>query len=272
MAVTLGLSLACTLLTVLISIAGLLLFRRLAINEDLKVQHEITDPYSQFVGMLFAVLLGFMVADAMQRFALARQTVEQEASSLANVYRLADGLPESNRRKVQGLCLEYAEEVIKAWPLLAKKKTAAQTWNTYRVLWKECTGYEPVTARQTNAQAAILPCMSSLGDCRRLRVDAMHNGMSPVLWSILAVGGIATIIFTYFFNAPNIYVQMVMVAIVSLVICLNIFLLATFDDPFSGDVMVLPTAFETQVKLFRQEKDSAFNPATAAPISLEGVN
>ena len=65
MAVTLGLSLACTLLTVLISIAGLLLFRRLAINEDLKTQHEITDPYSQFVGMLFAVLLGFMVADAM---------------------------------------------------------------------------------------------------------------------------------------------------------------------------------------------------------------
>lgn len=269
---TLGLSLALTVLTVLISIAGLLVFRRLGVNEDLRTQHEITDPYSQFVGMLFAVLLGFMVADAMQRFSLARQTVEQEASSLANVYRLADGLPDSKRRKVQDLCLEYAEEVIQAWPMLAKKKTAAQTWNTYRVLWKECTCYEPVTARQVNAQAAILPCMSTLGDCRRLRVDAMHNGMSPILWCILAVGGVATILFTYFFSAPNIYVQIVMVAIVSLVICLNVFLLATFDDPFSGDVMVMPTAFETQVKLFRQEKDSAYNPATAAPIEHEGPN
>jgi hypothetical protein len=42
--------------------------------------------------MLFAVLLGFMVADAMQRFSLARQTVEQEASSLGNIFRLADAL------------------------------------------------------------------------------------------------------------------------------------------------------------------------------------
>ncbi len=48
---------------------------------------------------------------------------------------------------------------------------------------------------------------------------------------------------------------MVMVAIVSLVICLNIFLLACYDDPFSGDIMVQPTAFETQLKLFKLELD-----------------
>lgn len=253
MTVTLGLSLALTVLTVLISIAGLLIFRRLDGHDDLKAQHEVTDPYSQFVGMLFAVLLGFMVADAMQRFSLARQTVEQEASSLANVFRMADGFPEPKRRKIQGMCLDYADEVVKAWPLLAKKKTSPTAWNSYRQLWLECTAYEPATPRETNAQAAILPCMASLGDCRRLRVDAMHNGMSPILWVVLAVGGLATIIFTYFFSCNNLYVQMVMVAIVSLVICLNIFLLACYDDPFSGDIMVQPSAFETQIKLFKIE-------------------
>lgn len=255
MTVTLGLSLALTVLAVLISIAGLLVFRRLEGHDDLKSQHEVTDPYSQFVGMLFAVLLGFMVADAMQRFSLARQTVEQEASSLANVFRMADGFPEAKRRKIQGMCLEYADEVIKAWPLLAKKKTSPDAWNTYRSLWKECTNYEPVTSRQANAQSAILPCMATLGDSRRLRADALHNGMSPILWVILGVGGVATILFTYFFSCNNIYVQMVMVAMVSLVICLNIFLLACYDDPFAGDIMVQPTAFETQLQLFKLELD-----------------
>ncbi len=254
MIVTVGLSLALTLLTVLISVAGLLLFRMLkSHDDDLKTQHEVADPYSQFVGMLFAVLLGFMVADAMQRFELARQTVEQEASSLANVYRMADGLPEANRIRVQNLCLAYSDEVIKAWPLLAKKQTSPTTWDTYRRLWKELTLYEPVTPRQCNVQQSILPCMASLGDCRRLRVDALHNGMPAVLWCILSVGGVATIIFTYFFSSSNLNVQMVMVAIVSLVICLNIFLLACYDDPFSGDVMIEPTAFETQSRLFREE-------------------
>ncbi len=251
---TLPLSLALTVLTVLISIAGLLLFRRLEGHDDLRTQHEVADPYSQFVGMLFAVLLGFMVADAMQRFELARQTVEQEASSLANVFRMADGLPPADRDKVQKMCTVYADEVInEEWPLLARKQTSVKTWDTYRQLWKEITLYEPVTQRQSNAQQSMLPCMASLGDNRRLRVDALHNGMPTVLWWVLIVGGLATIIFTYFFSANNLYVQMGMVGIVSLVICLNIFLLASYDDPFSGDVMIQPTAFETQLELFKHE-------------------
>lgn len=49
-----------------------------------------------------------------------------------------------------------------------------------------------------------------------------------------------------------------MVAIVSLVICLNIFLLATYDNPFSGDVTITPTAFQTQLQLFELE----LNPGT----------
>lgn len=267
---TLPLSLALTILTVLISIAGLLVFRRLEGHENLRTQHEVADPYSQFVGMLFAVLLGFMVADAMQRFGLARQTVEQEASSLANVFRMADGLPDADRTKVQKMCVAYAEEVIKdEWPLLARKQTSMKTWNTYRQLWKECTLYEPVTQRQSNAQQSMLPCMASLGDCRRLRVDALHNGMPAVLWCVLIVGGIATILFTYFFNAHNLYVQMGMVGIVALVICLNIFLLGTYDDPFSGDVTVQPTAFETQLELFKLEMAADANGGQVSPGTLK---
>lgn len=261
MAVTVGLSLVLTVVTVLMSIGGLLVFRRYKGYGDLKTQHEVADPYSQFVGMLFAVLIGFMVADAMQRFELARQTVEQEASSLANVFRMADGLPDAYRSKIQSNCMSYADLVIKdEWPLLAQKKTSAKTWATFRELWKECVEYEPVTPRQCNAQQSMLPAMATLGDSRRLRVDAMHNGMPAVLWGVLIVGGLATIIFTYFFSANDLKVQMVMVAIVALVICLNIFLLATYDDPFSGDVMVQPTAFETQAKLFRMELDPSYQP------------
>ncbi|HIN63376.1 MAG TPA: DUF4239 domain-containing protein, partial [Candidatus Obscuribacterales bacterium] len=60
----------------------------------------------------------------------------------------------------------------------------------------------------------------------------------------------ATIFFTYFFRAENIKIQALMVGMVSLVICLNLFLLMTYDDPFYGDVMVTPSAFETQLRLY----------------------
>lgn len=96
--------------------------------------------------------------------------------------------------------------------------------------------------------------MHSIGDNRRLRVEALHTGLPMELWVVLGLGGFSTILFTYFFGAENFRIQMIMVAMVSLVICLNLFLLATYDDPFSGDVKITPSAFEKQLKLYAKDK------------------
>ncbi len=241
-----------TLLIVLLSILGLIGARRLLKSIDLKTQHDIADPYSQFVAMLFAVLLGFMVADAMQRFGNARSIVQQEASSLGNMYRLAEGLPDSQCKLIRGLCKNYATEVIQdEWPKLSEKTDSVRAWSVYKQLWTACATFEPVTQRQSNAQQLLLSAMESVGDNRRLRVEALHAGLPEELWAVLILGGMATIVFTYFFGSENFRMQIVMVSIVSLVICLNLFLLATYDDPFSGDVKVMPNAFETQLRLYQ---------------------
>lgn len=252
---TLFSGLVLTFFIVLISILGLLGARRWLNASDLKTEHDIADPYSQFVAMLFAVLLGFMVADAMQRFGAARATVQDEASSLGNVYRLSEGLPNSQRDQLRLLCKNYAVEVVNdEWPKLALKKDSLRAWLVYRQMWTACSTYEPVTQRQSNAQQGLLAAMESVGNARRLRVEGLHAGLPLELWAVLILGGAATIVFTYFFGAENKKIQILMVAIVSLVICLNLFLLATYDDPFAGDVRVTPAAFETQLRLYELDK------------------
>lgn len=245
-----------TLGVVVVSVLGLLVARKWLdkYHPELKTQHDITDPYSQFVAMLFAVLLGFMVADSMQRFGEARETVQGEASALGNIYRLSEGLPKDLEKQVRTLCAQYATEVIEdEWPMLAEHKDSPKAWAIYKQLWSSCTTYEPVTQRQSNSQQALLEAMEDLGNGRRLRVEALHAGLPLVLWAVLFIGGAATIIFTYFFAADNLKIQIVMVSMVSLVICLNLFLLASYDDPFNGDVQVTPSAFETQRNLFKLE-------------------
>lgn len=244
-----------TVCVVALSIAGLFAARRFLNHIDLKTQHDIADPYSQFVAMLFAVLLGFMVADAMQRFGEARTIVQQEASSLGNVYRLAEGLSNEERDRIRALCADYAKGVINdEWPKMSEKQDSPKVWEIYRKMWAECTTYEPTTQRQSNAQQLLLSAMEDVGENRRMRVEGLHSGLPMELWAVLVAGGMATIVFTYFFGAENIRIQMIMVAMVALVICLNLFLLVTYDDPFSGDVVVTPSAFETQLKLYQLDK------------------
>jgi len=252
--ITLFVSLLFTLLVVALSLGGLVLVRRWILAEHLKTQHDVTDPLSQVVGMMFAVLLGFMVGDAMQRFAQARTIVQQEAASLGDVFRLADGLPDANRDRIRALCVTYAEQTINdEWPKMAQHSTSTIAWETYRKLWKECVTLKPKEQGESNVQQGLLNCMVMLADNHRLRVEALHNGLPVVLWVVLVIGGVATIVFTYFFAAHHLKIQLIMVSIVSLVICLNIFLLASYDDPFSGDVKVSPSAFETDLRTFKLE-------------------
>jgi ABC-type branched-subunit amino acid transport system permease subunit len=98
--------------------------------------------------------------------------------------------------------------------------------------------------------------MVILADNHRMRLEALHNGLPVVLWMVLVIGGIATIVFTYFFSAHRLQIQLIMVSMVSLVICLNIFLLASYDDPFSGDVRIAPSAFEADIQTFKSEIDA----------------
>ena len=255
MEVTLVTSLIVTLLVVLASLGGLVVMRKWILTQE-HTQHDIADPLSQVVGMMFAVLLGFMISDAMQRFASARAIVQQEAASLGDVFRLADGFPTANRDRIRALCITYCEQTINdEWPKLATHGTSNLAWQTYRSLWKECIHFVPGDQGQSNAQQVLLGSMVTLADNHRMRVEALHNGLPAVLWVVLIIGGAATIIFTYFFSAHNLKIQLVMVSMVSLVICLNIFLLATYDDPFSGDVKISPTAFETDLKTFKYELD-----------------
>lgn len=242
--VTISLGLVVTVVTIACSIFGLLIVRRKVTFESLKMNHDVADPLLSVVGTLFAVLLGFMVANSMQRFEEARVMAQQEASAVANIYRASTGLPQPVANKIMTACENYVDNVIAdEWPKLSSKKTSEKAWQSFNEIWTECVHYVPENNGQSNLQQGIMAYLGALGDARRMRVGALHNGLPLVLWICLLAGGMATISFTYFFGIKNLKLQILMTSLVSLAICLNLFLLASFDDPFSGDVMVHPSAF-----------------------------
>jgi len=123
-----------TVIAVVISIVGLMLVRKKAHYSKLQLHHDVADPLLSVVGTLFAVLLGFMVANAMTRFEEARSTVQQEASAVGNIYRTSMGLPSPEREKLQKACDTYVNVVIdEEWPLLSQKKTSNAAWQS---LWR----------------------------------------------------------------------------------------------------------------------------------------
>lgn len=80
----------------------------------------------------------------------------------------------------------------------------------------------------------------------------MVNQLPLGMWLVVLAGGGATIAFTYFFEVKDERTQVLMTGLVATVMALNIFLLANYDYPFSGDVHVSSAAFELDLDLFKK--------------------
>ena len=94
--------------------------RRMFSPEVLRRAHDITGNLLSVVGTLYAVLLGMIVVDAMVRFQTAIDIVQKESNSLADIFLLAERLPEPQKTRLQDACKSYAHQVVeKEWPLMA---------------------------------------------------------------------------------------------------------------------------------------------------------
>jgi len=224
----------------------MLLVRKNVPVTQLRTHHDVTDPLLAVLGTLFAILLGFMLANSMQRFEAARDNLQQEAGATGDIFRLASGLPADVKEKTRKDCLTYLDLVITdEWAQMQQNKLSDKAWDTYSALWDDCLGYEPKTQGQSDIHQTLLASMTKLGECRRARNAELTYALPRTLWFIVFFGGLSTIAFTYFFAIEDVKLQILMTSVITIIIGLNIYMLAGYDAPFSGDIALTPAAFET---------------------------
>jgi hypothetical protein len=203
------------------------------------------------VGTLYAVLLGLIVVDALVRFQHAIDIVRRESNAVADVYLLAQKLPEAERTAVQKACKDYARLVVHdEWPLMARGMVSGEARRMAFTLTKSLRDFEPATEAHKAIYPLILEQVREVGDCRRERTGTAQQGIPAVEWFVLVVGGGVTILFGGLFSARNAGLQRLLTALAALLIGLNLYLVALFGYPFAGDVTVSNRPFTIDIAIF----------------------
>jgi hypothetical protein len=240
-------------LTTILAVVGMLIVRRKVGLERLASYHEVAGYLLSVIGTLYAVLLGFIVVDAMNHLQEARVTVEQEANALADIFLIADGLESVRKEQIQSLCRKYAAVVIdEEWPLMRQGRFSNTAVITGWRLWKNVSRLQPRNECEQNLQQSLLTELGTMADNRRIRLINSKHGVAPIMWVVLIMGGIFTVVFTYFFGVKNVGAQILMTVLVSVTLSLNIFLVSLFGYPFSGDLAVAPEAFKLDQQIFER--------------------
>ena len=230
--------------SVILAILGLLFVRRLIPHHRLKLHNDVAGPIFGTLGVVYAVLLAFVVIVVWQNFDKSDLNVEKEANCLADLYKDAEAFSQEFKYKARSLINEYIETVIyKEWPMLSRGEENLQAAGVTARLWKLYSSYLPQGPTEQIFLEESVAKLNTLSDLRMVRLMDARSGVHPVLWFVLIVGGINTIIFTFVFGTENLRAQIAMAVLLAILISLILFTILVLDFPFSGGISVTDNAF-----------------------------
>ena len=243
---TLLFGLLVVVLSVVLAIVGLLSIHRLLVPLiHLDSYSEATSTTHQTIALVYGVTIAFTIFLVWEHLDTAQATTQHEASDLEAIYRLAEQLPESDRAQVQGLSWSYAQVVVEEeWPLLAHAQGSPHAQDTLDELRTSIQEFAPQTMGEQALYTQMLTQVVTLEDNRGLRLLESNEGVPPLLWIVLVITGILTVTFAYLYGMEHPRVQIVRVAVLTVVVALSLYTVRVIEYPYVGDVQVRPEAFE----------------------------
>jgi hypothetical protein len=197
------------------------------------------------VGVMYAVLLAFVVIAVWQNLDSARQTTFKEADALAGVYWISRELPLPLGSQLEHNTLEYAKTVQDTeWPLMSQHHSSPQATKLVYAMRSEVLSFTPSDPRQQVLFEHAVSHVEELASERRERLTEVDDSVPTIMWVALIAGGLLTVGFTYLFGLSNTLAHGLMVLTLTALVVVSLLLIKEMDFPFTGVTRVEPTAFE----------------------------
>jgi len=234
----------------LFAILGLVLMRKFVSHKKLKIHNDVAGPIFSTFGVIYAVLLGFIVVITWENFDRSKQNVEREVNRLVDLQIDSAAFSQEFGAEARKLFDEYAKAVIDdEWKLLAKGESSRKVDDILKKIWLLYSRYSIRNLTEDSFFKESVHKMNELSEFRRTRIMDSRSGIQPILWFVLLMGGAITIIFTYLFGTENYGAQVIMVVLLAFLIAFILFTILSFDFPFTSDISISPEPFIKMMKL-----------------------
>lgn len=208
-------------------------------SELLRKHNDVAGFIFSAVGVIYAVVLGFVVVVVWEKYDSTVANVETEIASVSDLYRTVAGYSDPDRTQIRHELREYTNEMISVeWPLMSQRVDVAKDLALLEQVAHQIDAYSPKNAGESNAQQTAETLMSRLFDARRMRLIQSAPSVPVVLWFALVAGAVAMLAFAFLFGVENRRAQLVMTAILSGLIAVMFIVIYEFDEPFNGSVSI----------------------------------
>lgn len=232
------------------------LVRRRVPVETLREQHDFVAALLSVVGVLYSVVVGFLVGTVWTSFDAAQQNADQEARYVAIAYSYARDLPEPQSTVVRAKIARYARDVRDVeWSMLSRGETDPQAGAVLESAIQTVLSVEaprsatPGQALQIEAiAAATVQNLRKASEARVIRVTGARERLPSVIFEALLLGAIIVVAYALLFGSNRAWIQLTTTALLAGCIGLFFGLIVDLNAPYSGPIRVSPETWTAVIK------------------------
>lgn len=237
-------------------IVGVLIGRALIRQHVAAYHNEVMISLFAAAGVVYAVLLGFLVVVVWQAYDGAHRNLADEAATLVPLYRLTYGMEAKEGAEMRGLIRRYAEAVIHdEWPTLGRTNSGSN------IARKAIGDIDRVFARidpkvkQADLQidTEFLRTKSKIVADRNERLLEASDTVPWVLWLGAVGGGAIVMVMSFFIYMERPWPHVLMASLMGALIGLLLFIMAVLSNPFTGALALGPDHFRFAVQVMNDD-------------------
>jgi hypothetical protein len=234
------------------STAGFLLVSRYVPERWLIADAAAASAMYASIGMVYVIFIALGAIAVWEPRDAASQSSRQEVSDMAEAYWWAGQLDPTSAATVRSLIVAYGQSVVQQeWPRLRADRTGdPSTAALFSQLRAAAVAVRPNGDQQEEAAQNVLDQLESAADARRTRLVVAADGMPPLLWPALLLGGAVGIAFLYLFGLERTFPNGLMMATVAAMMALSVFIIYQLEFPFSRALSIGPGPFTTMLATF----------------------
>jgi Protein of unknown function (DUF4239) len=225
--------------TVGVSVLGLLVFRKYVAQTRLKDASTMLEQVFALAGVMYAVLVAFVVVVVWEQFDQAEKAALSESTAVSDLLRDSVALPPASRPIVQKSLIDYLNDVVNdEFPRMARGEPIELQSAHLTEVWSTYINVEPVTQSEISFYREAISRLDDLGTSRKIRTASSQDDIPVELWALLIGGGVLMLVFTYMFDTPNLLVHVSGVALSAALMGFVLYLVFALEHPFVGSISV----------------------------------
>jgi uncharacterized protein DUF4239 len=240
--------------TYLIAGGVYLVVTKLAETEWARAFKAVSPGLLPVLGVLFALLVGFIAVEVWNTFDKAKTAVISEASALRAVLVLARTFPDEQKTRIEALINRHIEEAVnKEWPEMAQQQQTLSPLPTALIeALHNAFALKPTDDSQRAAQPEMIRALRAALDARRQRIVISQSSVGAVKWVAILFQAFCTLVAIAMVHSDNRRACAISLTLFASGVALSVLLIAAYSRPFTGEISVgselLKQVIATQAK------------------------